>query len=92
MVGKRLIQAKSLVQHGQWQQWLEQNFHLTVRTADRFIQVAERFGKLDINVQFSSTQMVTMLALPDAEETERFIEQKAAEGKAVAYVDCQISR
>ena len=42
-VGKRLIQAKELVPHGDWQNWLQDNFSLTDRTARRFMQISERF-------------------------------------------------
>ena len=76
-VGKRLIAAKSLVQHGQWQQWLNDNFQLTDRTAQRFMQISERFSD-----GFKPSQLTELLALPDAEETEKFIAEKAAEGKA----------
>ena len=76
-VGKRLIQAKSLVNHGHWQHWLELNFQLTERTAQNFMKCAERFGKTEINFGFSSTQMIALLALPDAEETEKFFAEKA---------------
>ena len=82
-VGKRLIQAKSLVQHGQWLNWLKNNFGLTVRTADRFIQCSERYANWTSMSNLNSTQMIQLLALPDAEETEKFIAQKAAEGKKV---------
>lgn len=83
-VGKRLIQAKSLVNHGHWQAWLEQNFQFSQQTARKFMECAERFGKtLDVE-RFKPSQLTEMLALPSAEETEKFIEQKAAEGKVVA--------
>lgn len=83
-VGKRLIAAKALVAHGQWQQWLNDNFQLSYQTAAKFIQCAERFGKsLDVE-RFKPSQLTELLALPDAEETEKFIEAKAAEGKKVA--------
>ena len=81
-VGKRLIAAKSLVQHGQWQQWLNDNFQLTDRTAQRFMQISERFSK-NVDVDgFKPSQLTELLSLPDAEETEKFIAEKAAEGKA----------
>ena len=32
-IGKRLILAKSLVRHGEWQAWLEDNFALSQMTA-----------------------------------------------------------
>lgn len=83
-VGKRLIAAKSLVQHGQWQQWLEKNFQLKDRMAQNFMACAERFGKTHLNADLNQTQLIALLALPDAEETEKFIAEKAAEGKRVA--------
>lgn len=83
-VGKRLIQAKSLVNHGHWQHWLELNFQLGQSAANKFMSVAERFANSDTYPNFSSSQMVAMLSLPSAEETEKFIAEKAAEGKAVA--------
>ena len=48
------------------------------------MECAERFGKtLDVE-RFKPSQLTEMLALPSAEETEKFIAEKAAEGKAVA--------
>ena len=83
-VGKRLIAAKALVAHGQWQDWLQNNFQLTDRSAQRFMACTERFSKTTLMSDLNSTQMIALLSLPDAEETEKFIEAKAAEGKKVA--------
>lgn len=48
------------------------------------MQISERFSKtVDVD-RFQPSQLTELLALPDAEETEKFIEAKAAEGKAVA--------
>lgn len=89
-VGKRLIQAKELVPHGEWQTWLKDNFNLSYRMAAKFIQIAERFGKnqpnsnvptsahLDI-LTFKASTLVELLALPEGEE-QKFIAEKAAEG------------
>ena len=45
---------------------------------------AERFSKtVDVD-RFQPSQLTELLALPDAEETEKFIAEKAAEGKRVA--------
>ena len=83
-VGKRLIQAKSLVNHGHWQAWLEKNFQLSQQTAQKFMKCSERFANAVSMRDFTSTQMIALLSLPDAEETEKFIAEKAAEGKVVA--------
>ena len=79
-VGKRLIQAKELVERGEWQNWLEANFNLTIRSAQSFMKCAERFGKNEIDFVFQPTQMIAMLALPAGDE-EKFIAEMAAEGK-----------
>ena len=82
-VGKRLIQAKSLVQHGQWQAWSEKNFQLSYQTTAKFIQCAEKFSNVVSIRGLNSTQMIALLSLPNAEETEKFIAEKAAEGKRI---------
>ena len=81
-VGKRLHIMKGRIPHGEWQNWLKDNFQLSYATAARFIQCAERFGNVVSIRGFNSTQMIAMLSLP-AEETTAFIEAKAAEGKPV---------
>ena len=81
-VGKRLILAKAKLSHGEWQNWLADNFNLSYRMAARFMAVAERFSKVTSKSLFSQTQMVEMLSLPEV-ETEKFIEQKALEGTPV---------
>lgn len=92
-VGKRLTQAKSLVQHGEWRSWLENNFTLDERTAQRFMQISERFSGKSVDVDvFKPSQLTEMLALPDAEETKSFIEQKAAEGTPVSDMSIKTLR
>lgn len=92
-VGKRLTQAKSLVQHGEWRSWLENNFTLDERTAQRFMQISERFSGNSVDVDvFKPSQLTEMLALPDAEETKSFIEQKAAEGTPVSDMSIKTLR
>ena len=91
-IGKRLIQAKSLVQHGQWLNWLEQNFQLKERMARNFMQCAQRFGNRHSYADLNQSQMITLLALPNSEETEKFIEQKEAEGTPVSNMSVKTLR
>ena len=81
-VGKRLIAAKKLVEHGDWSKWLEDNFNLTQQTARNFMRCAERFGNSKSILNLNSTQMIQLLSLP-AEETEKFIAAKKAENNPV---------
>src|SRR5919199_137181 len=51
--GRALIEAKELVPHGQWQDWLNANVpEVSVRTAQRYMRAAEK-AKSD-SVSFSS--------------------------------------
>ena len=84
-VGKRLIQAKELVPHGEWYNWLKQNFNLTAKMANNFMRIVERWGAnrkstsdFDIST-FNQTQLMELLALPEGDE-QKFIAEKAAEG------------
>ena len=46
------------------------------------MRCAERFSNSATSQNLNRSQMIEMLSLPDAEETEKFIAEKAAEGKA----------
>lgn len=81
-VGKRLAQAKEMLPHGEFGDWLDKNFSLKKSTANNFMRCAERFGNFQMSGNLNSSQMVELLALP-ADETEAFIEAKAAEGTPV---------
>jgi len=46
--GRRLIEAKALVQHGEWSAWLTKNVpELHPRTARRYMSAAKSVGKLE---------------------------------------------
>lgn len=81
-IGKELTAAKAEVPHGEWQNWLKDNFNLKVRSAQTFMAIAERFSNTQTSAYLNPSQMVEMLSLP-AEETEKFIEEKAAAGTPV---------
>ena len=80
--GKRLIIMKKRLQHGKWLPWLKNNFNLSQPMASNFMRCAERFGNYKSTYNLNQTQMIEMLALP-ADETEAFIEAKAAAGTPV---------
>lgn len=81
-IGLELIAAKQEVGHGGWSDWLKKEFAWSQRTANNFMRVAERFGKLENVCQFKPSTLQTMLALPEGSE-EEFIEEQAAGGKPI---------
>ncbi|AGA68298.1 Protein of unknown function (DUF3102) [Desulfitobacterium dichloroeliminans LMG P-21439] len=82
-IGRRLTEAKSLVNHGEWLQWLEESVSYSKSTAENLIRLYEEYGSnLPIdhpdsaNSQalgnLSYTQAVLLLGVPK-EEREAFI-------------------
>ena len=78
IIGQELIECKKEVGHGNWANWLKENFNLSERTARQFMQIYERFSansKRQTSAVFDNltySQMVQMLSLPKGEE-ENFI-------------------
>lgn len=91
-IGKRLVIAKSLLKHGEWINWLQDNFHLSYRSAKNFMDCAERFPNVKSIADLNSTQMIQLLSLPDAKETEKFIEQKESEGTPISDMSVKTLR
>lgn len=81
-IGLELAAAKKEVGHGNWADWLAREFDWTQQTANRFMRVSERFGKLNNVVQFKPSTLQAMLALPEGEE-QAFIEEQASNGNPI---------
>lgn len=83
IIGQELIECKKEVGHGNWANWLKNNFNLSQESARKFMKIAERFGANSKSTwNLNPTQMWEIIALPAGEE-ENFIAEKAAEGTPV---------
>lgn len=89
-IGKRLSEAKQLVTHGHWSEWLQQNVSYSDRTAQNLIKIFEQFGDQfgakEMDSLFSSgqsnafaelsyTQAVALLSIPSIPEREEFVKE-----------------
>ena len=83
-IGRRLAEAKSLVPHGTWGDWLEQHVNYSERTAQNLIKIYDQYSDkgmdalfgndLDAFAELSYTQAVALLALPTVDERKEFVE------------------
>lgn len=81
--GRRLIAAKAIVPHGEWNIWLEK-FSLKRQAAQNLMGVAGRFGaKYQTCGNLSYSALVALLPLPEGDE-QAFIDAQAEAGKPVA--------
>lgn len=78
-IGKNLAACKAEIGHANWAKWLEENFQWNIRTAQRLIAVAERFGNTTTLSHLNASTLQAMLALPQGTEQEFIDEQAAAD-------------
>ena len=82
-IGRRLIEAKELVPHGEWGNWLKEKVDYSKSTANNLMKIFEEYGSTQITLlgdnaksqaigDLSYTQAVTLLVLPE-EEREKLI-------------------
>lgn len=82
-VGRRLTEAKALVNHGEWLKWLENSVSYSKSTAENLMRIFEEYGtKLPASADgnansqsignLSYTQAVILLGIPE-QERETFV-------------------
>ena len=88
-IGGKLVEAKSLVNHGEWGKWLEQNVEYSQSTADYLMKLYQEYGTGQENLfdtwtnsqtfaKLTYSQHIALLALPFGERQE-FSEQNHVE-------------
>lgn len=84
-IGRRLIEAKEMLQHGEWGRWLEEKVDYSQRTANNLMRIFEEYGSAQITLlednsnsqalaNLSYTQAVALLGISEAER-EAFVEE-----------------
>lgn len=87
-IGRRLVEAKSMLEHGQWTEWLEKSVDYSPRTAQNLMKIFEEYGadqlplfgdnaKTQALASLSYTQAVALLGIP-ADQREAFVEENDA--------------
>jgi len=82
-IGKRLCEAKEMVEHGQWGKWLEERLDYSQSTAQNLMKIYSEYGaeqgriwgaepKSETFGKLSYSQAVVLLGVP-AEEREAFV-------------------
>lgn len=88
-IGRRLVEAKSLLQHGEWGNWLEEKVDYSQRTAQNLMKIFEEYGSSQITLlgdnsksqafaDLSYSQAVALLGVPE-EKREEFVKENDVE-------------
>ncbi len=84
-IGRRLVEAKDMLEHGQWTDWLERSVDYSPRTAQNLMKIFEEYGAnqialfgMDAKTQtfadLTYSQAVALLGIP-ADQREAFAEE-----------------
>lgn len=71
-IGNRLIEAKGILNHGEWLPWLTEQVEFSERTAQNFMRLAKEWSNPQTLADLGSSKALTLLALP-ADEREKFM-------------------
>lgn len=73
-IGKRLIEAKAQLKHGEWLDWLRDRVEFSEASAQRFMRLAREYGNASLVTDLGTSKALELLALP-ASEREQFVEE-----------------
>lgn len=96
-LGRRLTEAKAMVKHGEWGNWLKERVNYSQRTANNMMKLYKEYGESGIAqksqsiASLSVTQAVAMLEIPE-EERERFAEQSNAKDLTIRELKAEIAK
>ncbi len=95
-IGKRLVEAKALLPHGEWGDWLKNRVNFSQKTANNWMKIYEEFGMDQTSLHGGSilqaianldyTKILALLAVP-REEREEFIEENDVENISTRELD-----
>lgn len=88
-IGRRLQEAKELVPHGNWTDWLKEKVDYSQSTADNLMRIAREYGDEQVNLfsgeaksqtfrNLTYSQAVALFALPE-EDRDEFVKENNVE-------------
>ncbi|MEA5512387.1 DUF3102 domain-containing protein [Crocosphaera sp. UHCC 0190] len=85
-IGDNLCKIKEQLQHGQFRSWLQAEFDWSVSTANKFMQVSQRFKVEELQEVEIAPSALYVLAAPSTPETVRHQAlNQAKQGKNITY-------
>lgn len=96
-IGRRLTEAKALLPHGAWGDWLRDEVSFSKSTANNFMRIFEEYGASQMGLfgpeaksqtlgNLSYTKALKLLAIPE-EERESFVEENHVEDLSSRELD-----
>lgn len=74
-IGRRLIEVKQKLPHGQWAGWLRDSVEFSQQTANNFMNIAMQYSNSQPVGNLSYTKLIALLQVP-ADERDEFLTEK----------------
>ena len=88
-IGRRLMEAKAQLGHGEWLTWLAEAVEFSEATAQRFMRIAREYPNPSTLTDLGASKALALLAIP-AEDREAFAEAVDAEHCSVRELQAAI--
>ncbi len=96
-IGRRLVEAKEILPHGEWGEWLKNEVSFSQSTANKHMQLFEAYGNRQTSLfgaelnsetftNLSYSQALKLLAVPE-EEREDFVKDNDIANKSTRDID-----
>ena len=97
-IGRKLQEAKDMVEYGQWETWCRDNLNYSHSQATRFMKIATEFGdkntpysKIATSQEVSISKALELLKVPE-EQVETFVEEHDIEEISVRELREEIKK
>lgn len=91
-LGRVLTEAKHLVRHGEWQNWVQVNTGLSPRSAQTYMQAYARYGDNPMISQIGECgKIFKLLALPEGTE-EQFLSEHDTANMSVREIEAAVKK
>ena len=96
-IGRRLVEAKEILPHGEWGRWLSEECGFSQRTANKHMQIFKAYGSAQVSIfgaelnsptwaNLSYSQALSLLAVAE-EEREEFVKENHVEDLSARELD-----
>lgn len=102
-IGRRLIEAKTMIGHGNWQAWLRESVDYNERTAQNLMAIARKFGQegsqarligpemdADKVKELNYTQMVALLKVKDDDARTEIVNSGEAQALSTRELEARV--
>lgn len=86
-IGKGLIEAKALLSHGEWLDWLENKVEIKIRAAQRLMQLAQTYSNASALTHLGQTKALMLAVLSEDERNAFIAETHMVNGEEKTVID-----